>query len=53
MRRTMDDPAGLLTWHSADRASVTFADEAAFKAGRAGLRRVVAQWVAYQRDSSA
>ena len=49
VRDHIDDPKGLLTWHSADRASIAFSDGSAFDTNRAALRTVVAQWLGYQR----
>jgi hypothetical protein len=46
--RTIDDPAGLLTWLSADRAVVTFAGDEDFAGKRAAFVALIRQWAAYQ-----
>lgn len=50
LRETLQDRAGLLTWHSADRASVGFASEAEFAARRAAFVEVVGQWARAQGE---
>jgi uncharacterized protein YdhG (YjbR/CyaY superfamily) len=39
------DPAGLLQWRGKDRALVELADAADFKAKRAAVKKILAQWV--------
>lgn len=46
---SVDDPEGLLTWPSKDRALVTFKSEADFQAKKAPFQRIVRQWAAYQK----
>lgn len=45
----IDDPAGLLHWHSPDRASITFPTAEAFNQRRKSLSNVVAQWIVRHR----
>jgi uncharacterized protein YdhG (YjbR/CyaY superfamily) len=42
---TIADSAGLLQWRGKDRALVEFADAADFKAKRAAVKKILAQWV--------
>jgi hypothetical protein len=44
---SVDDPAKLLTWLGKDRALVTFASLADFKARKAPFEHVVRQWITY------
>lgn len=50
LRETIEDDAGLLHWHSADRASISLADEADFAAKRRALIGIVRQWARTQRE---
>lgn len=45
---TIDDPAELLTWLAADRATISFASESDFKLKRAALKGIIKQWIALQ-----
>lgn len=45
----INDPAGLLHWHSSDRASITIPDEAVFKAARASIKSIAKQWATQQK----
>lgn len=47
VRGAIHDPAGLLTWKSADRAIVSFADHADVTARADALQALVTQWVAF------
>ena len=47
VRDTIDDPAGLLQWKSADRAVVTFPSLAMVHAQAAALQAVVRQWITF------
>jgi len=41
----VDDPAGLLEWHSEDRASAKFRDVAEVAARREALQAIVREWI--------
>ncbi|HEX6057456.1 MAG TPA: DUF1801 domain-containing protein [Gemmatimonadaceae bacterium] len=45
LRTVVADPAGLLEWRGADRATVTFRDLADIEAKRAAFTAVVRQWL--------
>ncbi|MGE0176905.1 MAG: DUF1801 domain-containing protein [Phycisphaerales bacterium] len=45
----IDDPAGLLHWHSPDRASITFPTAESFNKNRKHLSKIIVQWAARQR----
>jgi hypothetical protein len=46
--QSMEDPARLLTWLSADRAVVAFTSGDDFQGKRAAFLEVIRQWAAYQ-----
>lgn len=46
--QSIEDPDGLLSWPSSDRAIVSFASLAEFSRQRAAFASLVSQWVAYQ-----
>lgn len=46
-RGAIDDPDGLLTWKSADRAILAFADHAAVVAQREAVQALLRQWVTF------
>ena len=47
------DPKELLTWASADRATITFADARDFKLKKSALKAIIQQWVEFQVDLAA
>lgn len=47
-RGVVEDPEGLLRWHGEDRASVSFASEAEWKAKKKAFAGVVKGWSAHQ-----
>lgn len=52
VRESVDDPAALLAWRSADRAIVTFRDAADIEAKRAPFSNIVRQWVRFLREAA-
>ncbi|HYD53109.1 MAG TPA: DUF1801 domain-containing protein, partial [Gemmatimonadaceae bacterium] len=46
-RGAVQDPDGLLTWKSADRAIVTFADHDAVTRNADALQAIVRQWITF------
>ena len=51
--QSIDDPEGLLTWPSADRAIVPFAGREEFDGRRVAFVGLVRQWAAYQARMTA
>jgi hypothetical protein len=49
VRTGLQDPAGLLVWKSADRATVTFRDAVHIQRDGHAFRLVVKQWLAHVR----
>lgn len=47
LRRQINDPAGLLEWRGADRATVTFADLADVTAKRAAFDALLREWITF------
>ncbi|PYJ10605.1 MAG: DUF1801 domain-containing protein [Verrucomicrobia bacterium] len=50
VRELIDDPDGLLTWPSKDRALLSFKSEAEFQARRKPFRAIVKKWAGYQKS---
>ena len=48
LRRTIVDPTGLLTWKSADRATVSFSTSSDFKLKQKSLQSIIKQWIQAQ-----
>lgn len=53
LRQSIRDPGEMLTWPSADRAMVTFANSDEFARQRAAFVGLVVQWTAYQVQAAA
>jgi hypothetical protein len=49
VRQAIEDPEGLLTWPSMDRALLSFKSDADFQARLASFQRITKQWAAYQK----
>lgn len=49
LRESLGDASGMLRWHSDDRATATFVDQADFDAKRRRLASVVRAWATEQR----
>ncbi|MFZ1219175.1 MAG: DUF1801 domain-containing protein [Chthoniobacterales bacterium] len=50
--QTIDDPEGLLTWPSRDRAIVSFGSDSEFQTSKQSFGRIIRQWAAYQKRSA-
>ena len=49
LRESLGDASGMLRWHSDDRATATFVDQADFDAQRRTFAGVVRAWATEQR----
>jgi hypothetical protein len=50
--QTIDDPEGLLTWPSRDRAIASFGSDSEFQTSKQPFGRIIRQWAAYQKQSA-
>ena len=51
LSQTINDRTGLLSWASADRATITFNSANDFRQKHAALKSIIRQWVEFQVDS--
>ena len=52
LRSAISDPSKLLTWASADRATITFGSATDFKRKQAALKSIIKQWAAFQVEQA-